>query len=86
MPWIETAPVRQRQHFIADVQEQFSSMTELCARYGISRKIGYKALARYAERRRRSLADQSRAPHISPHRIDDIIAARVCDARREHPD
>ena len=38
MPWLETAPMEQRQRFIADHVRDLYSMTELCARYGISRK------------------------------------------------
>jgi Winged helix-turn helix len=37
----------QRMQFIADHQRGLYVMTELCARYGISRKTGYKWLARY---------------------------------------
>jgi hypothetical protein len=36
MPWTETSPVDERQRFIADVRAGLYSMTELCARYGIS--------------------------------------------------
>jgi transposase len=35
-------------------------MGELCARYGISRKTGYKWLARFDEGGRASLGDRSR--------------------------
>jgi hypothetical protein len=47
MPWQETDPVDQRERFITDHQHELYSMAELCARYGISRKTGYKWLARY---------------------------------------
>ncbi len=46
MPWLETAPMDQRDRFITDHQHGLYSMVELCARYGISRKTGYKWLAR----------------------------------------
>ena len=74
MPWLETAPMDQRERFIADVRAGLYSMTELCERYGISRKSGYKWLERAAERRTGALADRSRAPHHCPHRIPDAIA------------
>jgi len=47
MPWAETDPVDRREHFLADHQHRLYSMAELCARYGVSRKTGYKWLARY---------------------------------------
>lgn len=66
MPWLETAPVEQRQQFIEDYQQGFYSMSELCARYGISRKTGDKWLERFADGGRPGLADPSRAPHTCP--------------------
>ena len=44
MPWLETAPMEQRERFIRDHQLALYTMTELSARYGISRKTGYKWL------------------------------------------
>ncbi len=44
MPWMETAPVEQRERFIADHRSGHLTMTELCRRYGISPKTGYKCL------------------------------------------
>ncbi len=40
MPWQETDPVDQRERFITDHQHALYSMTELCARYGVSRQTG----------------------------------------------
>ena len=62
MPWLETAPVEQRERFIADHRRDLYTMTELCARYGISRKSGYKWLDRFDEGGRAALGDRSRAP------------------------
>jgi len=86
MPWLETAPVEQRQQFIEDYQEGLYSRSELCARYGISCKTGYKWLERFADGGRRGLADRSRAPHTCPHRISDVVAEHLCQARKKHPD
>jgi len=86
MPWMETAPMEQRTQFIADQREGLFTMTELCARYGISRKTGYKWLDRFAEGGRRGLGDRSRAPHHCPHRIAEATAELLCTARRKHPD
>src|SRR6266704_3117823 len=49
MPWLETSPVEQRERFIRDQRLELYTMVELCARYGISRKTGYKWLARFEE-------------------------------------
>ena len=85
MPWLETNPVEQRERFLGDVQLGVYTVTELCARFGISRKTGYKWLARFAEGGRRALGDQSRAPHHCPQQIAPDTADRICAARRAHP-
>ncbi len=78
--------MEQRQQFIEDYQVGLYSMSELCARYGISRKTGDKWLERFADGGRRGLADRSRAPHTCPHRISDVVADHLCQARTTHPD
>jgi putative transposase len=85
MPWMETSPVEQRERFIRDHRLDLYAMAELCARYGISRKTGYKWLARFEEGGRLALRDRSRAPHHCPHRMGREVAAMICAARRQHP-
>jgi len=77
--------VDERIQFIQDALSDRFTMSELCARYGISRRIGYKWLARYEEEGRRGLRDRSRAPHHCPHRIVADRAEMICELRREHP-
>ena len=84
MPWQETRPMDQRDRFIQDERLALYSMTELCARYGVSRKTGYKWLARFDEEGRRGLQDRSRAPHHCPHRIGKDVARVLVAARRAH--
>ena len=86
MPWLETVPMEERIRFITDDRRGLYPRAELCARYGISRKTGYKWLARFEADVRRGLADRSHAPHLCPHRIAPAMAALLCAARRKHPD
>jgi putative transposase len=86
MPWLETAPMEQRERFIDDSRLGLYDMTELCARYAISRKTGYKWLARYDAGGRSALHDRSRAPHHCPHKIGVAVAQLLLTARRQHPD
>jgi putative transposase len=85
MPWLETAPMEQRERFSRDERLALYTMTELCERYGISRKTGYKWLDRFDAGGRAGLSDRSRAPHQCPHRIADNVAQLICLARRQHP-
>ena len=47
MPWLETAPMDQRSRFIDAHLAGGFTMTELCLRFQISRRVGYKWIARY---------------------------------------
>ena len=86
MPWQETSPVEERERFIDDHQLGLYTMIELCARYAISRKTGYKWLERYDRGGRPALEDRSRAPHQCPHKIAEPVAQLLLSARRQHPD
>ena len=86
MPWLETDAMDQRTRLITDHRQDLYTMAELCDRYGISRKTGYKWLARYAEEGRQGLGDRSRAPHHCPHQIPEALATLLCTTRRHHPD
>ena len=80
MPWLETSSVEQRERFIADERLGLYTRTELCARYGISRKTGYKWLDRFDQDGRRGLRDRSPAPRC-PHTASRRTS-RTCCARR----
>jgi putative transposase len=85
MPWRETEPMKERMRFVADAERGLYSMSELCERYGISRRTGYKWLARYEANGPAGLTERSRAPHRCPHRIDSVMAATIVAVRRQHP-
>jgi putative transposase len=75
----------QRVQFVATVGAGHVSFAEACRRFGISRKTGYKWMARYEESSVDGLKERSRAPHSSPQAIDRKVAASVLEVRRKHP-
>ena len=75
----------ERLKFVRDALSDRFTMSELCARYGVSRRVGYKWLARYDAEGRRGLADRSRAPHRCPHKLSDRITELLVAAREGHP-
>jgi len=77
--------VDERIRFIQDALSDRFTMSELCARFGVSRRVGYTWLERYEAEGRCGLQDRSRAPHHCPHRIDDALAELICALRRQHP-
>jgi transposase InsO family protein len=85
MPWKETGPMTERSRFCALHAEGTFSMSDLCRRFGIARKTGYKWLARYAALGVAGLENQSRAPHTCPHRTPPAVAAALLAIRTQHP-
>jgi transposase-like protein len=77
--------MEERLRFVRDAVSDRFTMSELCARYGVSRRIGYRWLARYDDEGRRGLANRSRAPHHCPHKIAPKIAELLVTARQAHP-
>ena len=61
--------------------EAQGSFGELCQRYGISRKNGYKWLNRYEAQGVEGLEDQTRRPHHQPARSKDKTEQAVLDLR-----
>jgi hypothetical protein len=66
MPWAETCVMDNRTAFVAACERGDEPMSQLCARYEISRKTGHKWLARYRTAGWAGLADGSRARHTQP--------------------
>jgi transposase len=78
-------PSSLRLEFAETAARGLYTMTELCARYGVSRRVGYKWLARYHADGAAGLADQSRRPRGSPRAVSDDVAARLLACRQRHP-
>lgn len=85
MPWKESVAMEERLRFIRDAHRDRFTMSELCARYGVSRRVGYKWLARYEQEGRHGLRDRDRSPHHCPHRTSTRIADLLIAAREQHP-
>jgi transposase InsO family protein len=86
MPWLVESVQAQRLELcrLADSGSEVS-FTELCRRFGISRKTGYKWLDVYRLAGPDGLCDRSRAPISSPFRTAAAMEQVVCELRRDHP-
>jgi len=85
MGWKETCAVEERMRFVAAVQKGEEPMAALCRRFGVSRRIGYKWLARFETEGAAGLFDRSRAPLHHPQAIAEDVAERCLEVRRAHP-
>ena len=75
----------QKVRFIADYQRQFFSLSELCTRFGVSRKTAYKWIERYLRHGPAGLDERSRKPGSSPNQTAEPIVAAILEARARHP-
>ena len=85
MPWSQLSAMDQKTQFIADYLRHTLSFTELCALYQVSRKTGYKWVARYEEQGAPGLCDRPRRPHSCLHQTPAELVAAIISARRLHP-
>lgn len=85
MPWQEVSTVSLRQEFVVLASADGAKVRELCRRYTISSKTGYKWLARYRRAGPSGVADRSRRPHRSPTRTPPAIERAVLAVRAAHP-
>jgi putative transposase len=85
MPWKETGPVQERTRFIEDYLSGFFTITELAARYNVSRRTLHKWLARHDVEGSKGLADRPRRPHHSPQETDGDVVAKIIAFRKRFP-
>lgn len=85
MPWEEVTVMSLRIQFIHEAELGKTTFTDLCKRYRISVKTGYKWLNRYHEQGVDGLNDLSRKPHSSPHRIAPDIVEQILSLRHQYP-
>jgi putative transposase len=84
MPWKEIGIVEKRTQFVKQWLAREWTMTELCARHGISRQAGYNTLARYQELGWEGLEPRSHAPRRHPNQTAAELEQRIVELRQEH--
>jgi len=85
MPWKLPTTMTLRLEFVNLARAENANLSELCRRFGISRKTGYKWLARYATGNAPALEDRSRRPRRSPGRTPETMCQRLRELRAAHP-
>jgi len=86
MAWRSVDVQEQRVRFVVAASRGLSSVSALCAEFGISRATGHVWLKRYRSGGVAGVAEQSRRPRWSPRRTETAIEERVMLLRRERPD
>ena len=82
MPWEKTDQLSEQQNFIIVWQgEALTPFSELCRRFGISRKSGYKRVARFNEFGLSGIGDLSSAPRSHPNRTPAEVVEMLVRAK-----
>jgi transposase InsO family protein len=77
--------MEERMRLILEVLEDTYSVSEVCRRYGVSRKTAYKWLARYEQGGVEALGDRSRAPHRHPGETCRAVREAILAIKRRFP-
>jgi len=85
MPWKNITQMSQRYEFIKFALVDGSNISELCRRFDISRKTGYKWITRFLNKGYSGLYDLSRRPKTTPSRTDKVLEDAVIEVRKLHP-
>jgi putative transposase len=86
MAWENFKVEKQRLQLIKAYIAGDASMTELCIKYGISRKTAYKWYDRFIEEGEEGLKDQSKAPHNPTVLYSEELIQRIIDYKLDHKD
>ena len=73
--------MKERMRFVVAHETDLYTMTELCERFGVSRKTGYKWVNRSDDEGPAGLEDRSRRPHHSPNETTDEIRTLLIEVR-----
>src|SRR3989442_5712225 len=84
MPWEERSLMDVRLRFVQDVHRPGWSVAEVCRRYQVSRKTGYKWLERYEKAGPAGLGDRSHPPYSFPHPTPPGVVQQILTVQRRH--
>ena len=85
MPWKVKDTMSLRSEFVMLANKEGSNIAELCRRFGISRRAGYKWIGRFSEEGEAGLKDRSRRPGNSPAKTPEDVETKVITLRDNHP-
>lgn len=84
MPWKAVTVMSQRKEFVSLVSAEDVNISELCRRFDISRKTGYKWIDRFRTKGDFSMADRSRRPKSIPIITPEEMERAIVRVRKRH--
>lgn len=81
----ELSVTEQRYQAVLAVISDGATVTDVAARFGVSRKTVHQWLSRYEADGLEGLADRSHRPRSSPLQMPAVVEVALVDLRRRHP-
>ena len=85
MGWKETCVQDERLLLVEEFAAGERTRAEICRRYGVSRKTGYKWYEQFLLHGLAGLADRSRKPLHQPNAVDEETVGGILEARARYP-
>lgn len=85
MAWNETCELKEKIQFISEWSKNELTMTGLCQKFNISRKTGYKIIARYEDGESDCFKQRSRAHHDHPEKTSHHITQILLKTKKRYP-
>jgi putative transposase len=85
MSWKDWNIKQEKLKFIGDWLKEEYSFKDLCQRYKVSRKTGYKLISRYEAEGEYALEERSHARHSHPNETPREIKARLVALKQRYP-
>jgi transposase InsO family protein len=84
MPWKETSVMEERHRFVLKAYKSQESFTQICRRFGISTKTGYKWLKRFEESGASGLEDRPTVAKNVRNKTDEKVQNRLLRLKDSH--
>ncbi len=75
----------ERRCLVRDYHAGYATLSELCRRYGVSRKTGYKWIRRFEEEGVKGLQDRPRRRRSCSHAVPEPVVEELVKIRKRHP-
>ena len=85
MPWKEVTVMSEKERFVDLALSEKANVSELCRRFGISRKTGYKLIQRYKKEGLSGLVARSRRPQGGKYYTSQEMKEKIFNLREKYP-
>ena len=85
MAWKKESVMEQKTKFIEEAIAIQDSFQNICKKYNISRRVGYKYVQRFLKYGLNGLDEISRRPHSAPNQISEEIVCKIVNLKIKRP-